>query len=75
MSTSISRTLSLLQLYIYLRLTSVSEPDVQLAKSEQEFLDPRTGSSTRFPCTHLTPPSLYLSLVVPAYKEEERCKL
>lgn len=65
----------ILQLYVYLRLTTVVEPDLQLAKSEQVFVDPHTGGSTPFPRTAHSPPSLYLSLVVPAYKEQNRCKV
>ena len=63
-----------LQLYVYLRLTSVVEPDLKLAKSEQVFVDPKTGGSAPFPRAAVSPPSLYLSLVVPAYKEQDRCE-
>lgn len=64
--------LSIVCLYVYLRLATVVEPDLQLAKSEQVFVDPHTGGSTPFPRTAHSPPSLYLSLVVPAYKEQNR---
>jgi len=60
-------------MYYYLRVTSKTEPDLELAKSEQVFLDPLTGSSLPFPRTVGSPPTLYMSLVVPAYKEQDRC--
>lgn len=64
--------LALVMLYVYLRVTSVVKPDLQLAKSERVFEDPSTGHLTPFPSTIGSPPTLYLSLVVPAYKEETR---
>lgn len=50
------------------------DPDLELSRSESMFVDPSTGDRTPFPRTALAPPTLYLSLVVPAYKEQERCE-
>lgn len=44
-----------------------------MAESEKVFFDPNTGTKTPFPQTASTAPSLYMSLVVPAYKEQDRC--
>lgn len=62
------------QLYCYLRVTSEVEPDLQLSESEKVFVNPKTGQCAPFPRTALSRPTLYLSLIVPAYKEEKRCK-
>lgn len=61
-----------LVLYCYLKLTTVIEPDLYFSQSETGFLDPETNDRTPFPRTALSPPTLYMSLVVPAYKEESR---
>ncbi len=63
------------QLYMYLRLSTMVEPDLELSPSERVFVDPMTGGSIPFPRASSSPPSLYISLVVPAYKEEKRCKI
>lgn len=47
---------------------------MELCDSEKVFVDPKTGHLTPFPHTAQSPPSLYLTLVVPAYKEEKRCE-
>lgn len=40
---------------------------------EKSFIDPNLSNSRHdFPSILSTPPSLYLSIVVPAYNEEER---
>ena len=61
------------QLYVFLRLTSMRHPDLSRAESEKTYRNPATSKEEPFPSI-TDPPSLYLSLVVPAYKEENRRK-
>ena len=49
------------------------EPDLQLEETEKVFLDPETNECHPFPDISMSP-SLYMSLVVPAYKEQDRRK-
>lgn len=50
------------------------EPNLAREESEQTFLDPSTGKKHVFPSVD-DPPTIYMTLVAPAYKEEERCKV
>lgn len=63
--------LFLIQTYVFLAVTTVREPNLRRSQVEKEFHDPKTERSCPFP--HLTdPPSVYLSVIVPSYKEGER---
>ena len=62
------------QLYCFLRWTTVVEPNLSRADPEKVYLDPKSNTKAEFPSTVESDPSLYISLVVPAYNEEERCK-
>lgn len=58
---------------MFLRLTTKREPDLQRAESEKSFMDP--GTEKRHPFPSITsPPSVDMTLVVPAYNEQNRCK-
>ncbi len=65
---------SLPQLYIFLWTTTLRDPPVQRSKSESVFRDPVSNQTHMFPLTVATSPTLYLSLVAPAYKEQDRCE-
>ena len=56
-------------------MTTVVEPNLSRADLEKVFTDPETNTKLAFPSTVDSDPSVYISLVVPAYNEEERCKL
>eukprot|EP00731_Ephydatia_muelleri_P030836 Em0022g350a len=66
-----SASISLLLLYVFLYLTVKREPNLAREESEQTFLDPSTGKKHVFPSVD-DPPTIYMTLVAPAYKEEER---
>ena len=55
-------------------MTTVVEPNLSRADSEKFFTDPESNTKLEFPSTANSDPSIYISLVVPAYNEEERCK-
>ncbi|XP_064405059.1 dolichyl-phosphate beta-glucosyltransferase-like [Halichondria panicea] len=61
-----------LVLYIFLWTTTLRDPPVQRSKSESVFRDPVSNQTHMFPLTVATSPTLYLSLVAPAYKEQDR---
>ena len=61
------------QVYVFLRLTTKREPDLQRAESEKSFMDPETEKRHPFPSI-TSQPSVYMTLVVPAYNEQNRCK-
>ena len=64
-----------LQLYVFLYLTSSRQPDLSRAESEKSFTDPQQKERKKFPFPSISDtPSLYLTLVVPAYKEQDRCE-
>ncbi|CAI8057841.1 Dolichyl-phosphate beta-glucosyltransferase [Geodia barretti] len=63
--------LLLFLLFVFLSVTSAREPDLYRSSSEKNFKDPKTGESAPFPSV-TDRPSLYLSLIVPAYKEQDR---
>lgn len=48
-------------------------PNIQRHKDEDTFLDPQTIQTIAFPSLD-DPPTLELSVIVPAYNEEKRCK-
>lgn len=50
------------------------DPDLKRDPSEKVFLDPQTQKTHPFPSIDDLP-SVYMTLVVPAYKEQDRCKL
>ena len=56
---------------MFLWATTSRDPDLRRTQSELNFLDPKDGKRKPFPKIS-DPPSLYLSLVVPAYKEQSR---
>lgn len=60
------------QLFVFLTVTSSREPDLHRDPSEKCFEDPTSGEMQPFPSI-TDPPSIHLSLVVPAYKEQDRC--
>ena len=61
------------QVYIFLWLVTEREPDLKRADSEKVYLVPGSGETRPFPSID-DPPSVYMTLVVPAYKEQDRCK-
>ncbi len=65
---------SLPQLYIFLWTTTLRDPPLQRSKSESVYRDPVSNKTHLFPLTAATPPTIYLSLVAPAYKEQDRCE-
>ncbi|XP_019850850.1 PREDICTED: dolichyl-phosphate beta-glucosyltransferase-like isoform X2 [Amphimedon queenslandica] len=62
---------ALIILYFYLRFTTSRDPDLSRAESEKSFLDPNDGTRKPFPLIS-DPPTVQLSLVVPAYNEQDR---
>lgn len=62
------------QLYVGLLVTTQRQPNLWRDKSEKYFPTGRDEESEPFPSLS-TSSSLTLSLVVPAYNEEERCRL
>lgn len=63
-----------LQLVIGIFMTSKAYPYLGRYDSEKYFYSPEKGEKCKFPSIH-DPPSTDLSVIVPAYFEEERCKL
>lgn len=61
------------QLVIVLRLISVPYPIIRRHDEEKIFIDPVTGQKEKFP-TIEDEPTVDLSVIVPAYDEEKRCK-
>jgi len=59
------------QVYVFLRLTTKREPDLQRAESEKSFMDPDTEKRHPFPSI-TSPPLVNMTLVVPAYNEQNR---
>ena len=55
-------------------MTSSPYPDLGRFDSEKYYEDPDKSEKLKFPSIH-DPPSMDLSVVVPAYNEEERCKI
>lgn len=58
-------------LFVFLTITSSREPDLHRDESEKWFKTPVSEMMTPFPSV-TDPPSVYMSLVVPAYKEQDR---
>ncbi|KAI6654695.1 Dolichyl-phosphate beta-glucosyltransferase-like [Oopsacas minuta] len=58
-------------LYIYLRVTTRAQPNIQRHDLEKSFIDPLSGNRIPFPSIN-DPPSLHLSIIVPSYMEEQR---
>ena len=54
-------------------MTSKPYPNLGRYDSEKFYEDPLKNEKIRFPSIH-DPPSMDLSVIVPAYFEEERCK-
>ena len=61
------------QAMLVIRFTS-SKPDLKRYPDEKSFVDPKSGKRANFPSI-LDSSSRYLSIIVPAYNEEERCKI
>ena len=55
-------------------MTTVVEPNLSRADSEKLFTDPKSNTKLEFPSTADSDPSIYISLVVPAYNEQDRRK-
>lgn len=62
---------ALLLLALVAHMTASGETQLWLGKQEPQFLDPVTGARRLFPTRH-DPATLALSVIVPAYNEEER---
>ena len=62
-----------MQLYVFLWLTTERDPDLERADSEKVFVDPGTMEKHSFPSI-TSEPSIGITLVVPAYNEQKRCK-
>ncbi len=56
----------------FLRLISSPIPNIIRCESENYFLDPKTNEKLLFPSLLTDEPSLYLSVIVPAFNEEKR---
>lgn len=54
--------------------TSKIHPVVYRSKKEKYFIDPFTGKSVLFPAL-TDKSSVHLSVIIPAYNEEERCNI
>ena len=67
---SFVRTDSLLQ---YLLLTSSREPNLSRSQNERTFVNPSSKEREEFPSLEDNA-ALSLSVIVPSYKEETRCK-
>ena len=55
-------------------VSSEAYPNLSRYDSEKVYLNPEKGEKLEFPSIH-DPPSVDLSVIVPAYNEEERCKI
>jgi dolichyl-phosphate beta-glucosyltransferase len=66
-----SAVLGVLMVCLYLVVTTEKEPNLKLSQKERYFVDPSSGEKSPFP-TIDEEPTLNLSVVVPAYKEESR---
>jgi len=53
-------------------LLSRAYPSSRWVPVESTFIDPKSGKEFPFPLIYNTPAALYLSLIVPAYKEQDR---
>ena len=68
-----SSTSHYMQLYVFLWLMTERDPDLERADSEKVFMDPGTMEKHPFPSI-TSEPSIGITLVVPAYNEQKRCK-
>ena len=59
------------QLCLYLAITTKRAPNLSLSENEKRFTDPSSGERCLFPSIN-DDPTVTLSVVVPAYKEESR---
>lgn len=64
--------LSLVIISLILRLISSPIPNIIRYKSEKYFLDPKTNTKIRFGSLVTDEPSVYLSVIIPAFNEEKR---
>lgn len=62
------------QLCIVLTVTTVPYPVIIRSKDEKKFFNPADGRYIPFPSIN-EPWSVNISIIVPAYEEEVRCKL
>ena len=62
------------QSLVVLYVMAVPYPDLGRLHSEKYFLNPKTDKQLLFPSIH-DPASVDLSVIVPSYNEEDRCKL
>lgn len=61
------------QFCIILIATSNVYPVINRSKKEKYYVDPKTGNEQLFPSIK-DEPTINLSVIVPAYNEEVRCK-
>lgn len=61
------------QLCLILIASSQPYPVIKRTKKEKHFYNPTTGENEEFPSIQ-DAPTVNLSVVVPAYNEEQRCK-
>lgn len=61
------------QAFLFIYLTSVTYAKVVRFKEEQFYLNPRSGEKQPFPSIG-DKSTVLLSVIVPAYNEEKRCK-
>ena len=70
---NLNYAIGLFQLFVYMYMTTVREPDVYMFESEKTFLNPKTKEKVKF-ASVFEKSSVNLSVVVPAYNEEQRSK-
>lgn len=61
------------QVLILIYIFTSPYPDLTRHEKETYFVDPKSGATCSFPSIK-DAPSIDLSVVVPAYNEEERCE-
>lgn len=58
---------------VFLKVTATPLPVILKFKEEESYENPETGHREKFPSID-DPPSLDLSVVIPAFDEEQRCE-
>lgn len=67
------KTIFMFQVCIIIYKMTTPYPIVIRAEEEKSFLNPREGLKVPFPSIE-EPWSVHLSVIIPAYDEEKRCK-
>lgn len=70
---SISSILSYLQVFIAVKAITTPYPEIIRHNDENYFFDPATQTKEKFPSIDDSP-TIALSVIVPAYEEQQRCK-